>query len=272
MDKLIHSLDLLKRYISVNLRSQMQYRLSFVFDVFGTVILTFTEFGAFALVLLKFENIGGWSIGEVAFLYGTINASFGIMDMFFSGFDPRNFGRHVRMGTFDQLLLRPGNITIQVLGLEFQLRRIGKIFIGFAILLYSVQATSLVWTGEKLLVLIFAIIGQVAYFGGLFVIGATITFWTVESIEVINIFTYGGTDLIGYPMNIYPEMLRKFFTYILPAIFLNYYPALYILGKPDPFNLSPYAHWFAPLAGFFILFIAFRFWHFGISKYQSTGS
>ena len=267
-----NSIKLLNKYISVNLRSQLQYRLTFVFEVFGTILLTLTEFAALALVLLKFENIGGWTVGEVAFLYGTINASFGIMDMFFSGFEPRNFGRHVRMGTFDQLLLRPINITLQVLGLEFQFRRIGRIMIGVGILIYSVQTTSILWTGEKAIVLFFAIIGQIAYFGGLFIFGATITFWTIESIEVVNILTYGGSDLIAYPMNIYPELLRKFFTFILPAIFLNYYPALFILGRPDPFNFPPYAHWLSPFAGMLILFFSLRFWRFGITKYQSTGT
>ncbi len=250
----------------------MQYRITFVFEVLGTIVITLTEFAALALVLLKFEVIGGWTIGEVAFLYGTINVSFGIMDMFFSGFDPQNFGRHVRMGTFDQLLLRPVNITLQVLGLEFQVRRIGRIMIGVGIFIFAFQTTSILWSSEKILVLIFAIIGQIAYFGGLFIFGATLTFWTIESIEVVNILTYGGSELIGYPMNIYPEILRKFFTFILPAIFLNYYPALFILGRPDPLNFPPFAHWLAPLAGALILFLALRFWRFGITKYQSTGT
>ena len=266
------ALNILRRLISVNLRSQLQYRLPFLFDMFGTLFITLTEFGALALVLPRFENIGGWQIGEVALLYGTINIAFGIMDMFFSGFDPANFGRHVRMGTFDQLLLRPINITLQVLGMEFQLRRLGRIAVGMGIFYVGVKLTAITWTISKVLVMVLALAGQVAYFGGLFIIGATITFWTIESIEVVNIFTYGGTELIAYPMHIYPEYLRRFFTYILPAIFLNYYPALYILGRPDPFNISPYAHWFAPIAGLLILFLALRFWRFGITKYQSTGT
>jgi ABC-2 type transport system permease protein len=115
-------------------------------------------------------------------------------------------------------------------------------------------------------------LGQVAYFGGLFIIGAAITFWTIDSIEIVNVFTYGGTELVSYPMNIYPDMLRRFFTYILPAIFLNYYPALYILDKPDPFELPAFAPWLAPLAGLLILWLSLRFWEFGLNKYQSTGT
>lgn len=238
----------------------------------GTITITLFEFGAFALILPRFENIGGWRLGEVAFLYGTINTAFGLMDLIFSGFDPSNFGRQVRLGTFDQLLLRPQNITIQVLGSQFALRRVGRIFIGMAILAFSFSLTEIIWTPAKLILIPVVILSQIAFFGGLFIIGATISFWTIESIEVANIFTYGGSEMISYPMHIYPDSLRRFFTFILPAIFLNYYPALFILEKPDPFNMPSFAAWLAPFSGLIILLAALRFWHYGISHYQSTGT
>jgi ABC-2 type transport system permease protein len=43
--------------------------------------------------------------------------------------------------------------------------------------------------------------------------------------------------------------MRRFFTYIVPAIFLNYYPALYFLNKPDPFNFPAFAPFLSPLVG-----------------------
>ena len=271
-NRITYTLDIWRRLIGVQIRGQMQYRLPFFFDLFGTLFITLTEFTSFALVLPRFENIGGWTLGEVAVLYGTVNISFGLMDMLFSGFDPSNFGRQVRLGAFDQLLLRPISITLQVFGMEFMLRRIGRIAVGGGILALALHLTNIHWTVTKGLLLLLAIAGQVAYFGGLFMIGATITFWTVESIEFVNILTYGGTELISYPMHIYPDWLRRFFTYVLPAIFLNYYPALYILDKPDPFGLPAYAPWLAPAAGLLILAAAARCWRFGIAHYQSTGT
>ena len=115
-------------------------------------------------------------------------------------------------------------------------------------------------------------ISQVLFFGGLFVIGATITFWTVESIEVMNILTYGGSYMISHPMHIFPDILRHFFTFIVPAIFLNYYPALYILELPDPFGMPSWAPFLAPAAGLLMLLAALAFWQFGIRQYQSTGT
>jgi ABC-2 type transport system permease protein len=66
--------------------------------------------------------------------------------------------------------------------------------------------------------------------------------------------------------------MQRFFTYILPAIFLNYYPALYVMNKPDPLGLPAWVAWLAPLAGLAVFSLALLFWRYGLSKYQSTGT
>jgi len=194
------------------------------------------------------------------------------MDMIFSGFDPATFGKQVRQGTFDQLLLRPVNITVQVLGNEFILRRLGRIAQGAIILGVALALADIHWTVGKVLYLPLVIAGLVCFFGGLFMVGATFSFWTVESIEAMNILTYGGSEMMAYPMHIYPDWLRRTFTYFVPAIFLNYYPALYFLEKPDPLGLPPLLSFIAPLVGAGILGGALLFWRFGIQHYQSTGT
>jgi ABC-2 type transport system permease protein len=260
------------RLIAVQIRSQMTYRLSFALELISTALITVLGFASLAFVFERFGSIAGWSLPEVAFLYGTVETAFGLMDMLFSGFDPQNFGKQTRLGRFDQMLLRPVGITLQVLGSEFILRRLGRIAQGAAVLAWALAQLQVAWTPLKAMYLPVVIASLIAFFGGLFIIGATITFWTLESIEVVNIFTYGGSEMMSYPMHIYQGWLRDFFTYILPAIFLNYYPALYILGKPDPLGLPTLAPFLAPLVGFGLLGLALRFWQFGIRHYQSTGT
>jgi ABC-2 type transport system permease protein len=225
-----------------------------------------------SLIFARFENLGGWQLGEVAFLWGVVEVSFGLMDMLFSGFDPENFGRQVRLGTFDQVLLRPLNITVQVLGSKFIVRRLGRIFNGLLIFTIALNLAQIDWSWGKIIYLPFVVVGLVCFFGGLFVAGATITFWTIESVEAINILTYGGSEMISYPMHIYPDWMRQFFTYILPATLLNYYPSLYFLDKPDPFGLPAFMPFLAPLVGGTLLALALAFWRFGIQHYQSTGT
>ncbi len=261
-----------RRLISVNIRAQMQYRVAFAFDLIGTGLGTGIAFVTLALILQRFENIAGWTLPQVAFLYGTVETAFGIMDMIFSGFDPSHFGHQIRKGTFDQILLRPAGTTLQVFGSEFALRRLGRIFQGAVVLILSLLWLDVSWTPLKMLFLPLMLASLVCFFGALFVTGATFTFWTVQSIEVVNIFTYGGVEMMSYPMSIYNKWLRRFFTFVIPGIFMNYYPALYILDKPDPLGMPPFAPLLCPVVGAAMLAAALAFWRFGIRHYQSTGT
>jgi len=272
MRNLSFTLGVYFRLISIQMRAQLQYRTAFVLEVLSTGITLFLFFASIAFVLQRFGNLGGWTLGEIAFLWGTVEFAFGLMDMIFSGFDPATFGKQIRQGLFDQLLLRPVNLTVQVFGSDFVLRRLGRITQGAIILIIAINLAAIDWTPFKVVYLGLVIAGLVCFFGGLFMIGATITFWTVDSIEAMNILTYGGSEMMAYPMHIYPDWLRRTFTYIVPAIFLNYYPALYFLNKTDPLGLPPIFSFLAPLVGGGVLLVALACWRFGIRHYQSTGT
>ncbi len=260
------------KLISIQLRSQLQFPVSFIFDVITQGINSIFYFLAVLLVFQRFKSIGGWSLGEIAFLWGMVEMSFGLMDMLFSGFDPDGFSAYIQMGTFDQLLLRPINITLQVLGSKFIIRRLGRLIQGMVIFGIGLAVNPIHWTALKLLYLPVIFVCQVLFFGGLFIAGSTLTFWTIQPIEAINILTYGGSEMTAYPMSIYPDWLRYFFTFIVPALFLNYAPALYILNKPDPLNLPNFAPFLTPITSTAVLIAALVFWSFGIKHYQGTGS
>jgi ABC-2 type transport system permease protein len=269
---MLHALSLYRRLILIHIRSQMQYRTAFLFDVLATGLITLLGFATLALVLQRFGSVGGWRLAEVAFLYGMIELSYGTMDMVFTGFDPDRFSPAVRFGRFDQLLLRPVNLTLQVLGSDFILRRVGRILQGGAVLGLALYWLEVDWTVGKLLYLPAIFIGLVAFFGGLSIFGAALTFWTIERIEAVHILTSGGAEMMSYPMHIYPGWLKGFFTYILPAIFLLYYPALYFMDKPSPLAF-PFPPQLLPLlAGLVVLGAGLGFWNYGLRFYQSTGS
>lgn len=266
------TLRLYLKLVGARLRSQMQYRAAFFVDSAGAGLALFVEFITLALIFGRFDNIGGWRLGEVAFLYGLVECAFGTMDMFFSGFDPQVFGDHIRLGTFDQFLLRPLGLPLQLFTSEFVARRIGRILNGLAIFVFALSQTPVAWTALKILYLPVVFGSTVLFFGGLFVLGAALCFWTVESIEVINIFTYGGATMMYYPMHIYAQWLQRFFVFIVPSGLLVYYPALFFLDKPDPLGMPPFAPFLAPVAGAGTLLLAFALWWVGVRHYTSTGT
>jgi ABC-2 type transport system permease protein len=267
-----HALGIYLRLISIQIRSQMQYPVSFWMEIFSSGLVNAVYFLTLALVLERFGQVAGWKLGDVAFLAGMVEMSFATMDMIFAGFDPAWFSPLVRLGTLDQFLLRPLSLTLQLFGSRLELRRLGRIFEGAVIFGVALALNPVSWTPGRLLYLPLVFASQVVCFGSLFMMGSTLTFWTLQPIEAVNIVTYGGNEMMTYPMHIYPAWLRGFFTYVIPFIFLNYYPALYLLDKPDPLHFPAYAPFLAPLAAILMLGLAALFWQVGVRHYQGAGS
>ncbi|RJF71264.1 ABC transporter permease [Deinococcus cavernae] len=265
-----HHLRLYFLLLGAQVRSQGVYRVSFALDAASSALITLAEFAAFALVLPRFGSLSGWTLGEVALLYGLAELSFVVMDLLFGGFD--NLGTHIRSGSFSTFLLRPVPLPLQVFGSDFALRRLSRVILAAGILAYGLAHVSLPWSAGSALLLLSSMVGMIAFFGGLFVIGGTVTFWTVENVEAMNVLTYGGRTLISYPMDIYGHLLRKTFTYVLPAAFLSYFPVLHLLGRPLPDGLPGWVAFLSPVMGSLMLAAAFAFWKVGVSRYQGTGN
>lgn len=269
-----HLLRLYFRLLGAQIRSQLTYRTAFALDALAAALVTGAEFAAFALVLPRFDSLGGWSLGEVALLYGLAELAFVLMDLLFGGFDAPNLSQHVRSGSFSTFLLRPVPLPVQVFGSDFALRRLTRVALAAGIVAYGVSGVDVAWSAGDALVLAGSVLGMImiAFFGGLFVVGGTLTFWTVESVEVMNVLTYGGRTLISYPMGIYGTWLRRTFTYLIPAAFLSYFPVLHVLGRPLPDGLPAWAAFLSPVLGPLLLAAAFAFWRVGVRRYHGTGT
>ncbi|HET7834943.1 MAG TPA: ABC-2 family transporter protein, partial [Variovorax sp.] len=99
-----------------------------------------------------------------------------------------------------------------------------------------------------------------------------LAFWTVESLEVATVFTYGGVEAGQYPMALYARWFRRLLTFVVPLACVSYYPGLAILGRADPFGAPAWVGWISPLAGFAFLALSFAAWGKGVRHYASTGS
>lgn len=266
----MNAVRLYGRYASISLRSQLEYRASFVMQAFGQFLFTGVEFAGILALFARFGQIRGWTLGEIAFFYGMISISWAIADAFARGFD--QFGNIVKYGDFDRLLLRPRSTVLQMFGHELTLRRLGRFLQGAAVLLFAIVTLDIAWSADRVALLVLTIACGVCMFIGLVIVQATSAFWTTESLEVWNAFTYGGVFMSQYPIEIYRPWFRQFFTFVIPLACINYFPGVAILGRHDPIGTSVGFQHLAPLAGPLFLLIALQVWKVGVRHYRSTGS
>jgi ABC-2 type transport system permease protein len=270
ISRVLEPLSLYGRYLAISVRAQMQYRASFILQTVGQFGITAIEFLGVWALFHRFGSMDDWSLPEVALFYGTVNVSMAIADGISTGFD--RFALYVKNGEFDRVLLRPRSTILQLAGVELSLRRIGRLLQGALILLWASWALEVSWGVGNVALLLFAVVGGACLFFALFVLQATLCFWTVESLELMNTLTYGGVEAAQYPLVIYGAWFRRFFTFVVPLACVCYFPLIAILDRPDALGTPLWFQRASPLAGVLFLLTAFQVWRFGVTRYTSTGS
>jgi ABC-2 type transport system permease protein len=261
---------LYRRLTGAHIRAQMQYRVSFLLMTLVRMVATGSDLLAILILFNYFGELAGWRAGEVALLYGLVMVAFGLSEMVAAGFDV--FPQSIQWGEFDRVLLRPVGIFVQVLAADFQLRRLGRVAQGGLALGLAMAWTPIVWTPLKVLYLLLILASGVVMFSALLVLGAVLCFWTIQSIEIVSTVTNGGTEMASYPLPIYHEGLQRFFTFVVPLAFVSYFPALYLLDRPELQHLPGWLPGATPVAAALLALLAWLAWRVGVRHYQSTGS
>jgi ABC-2 type transport system permease protein len=252
------------------IRSTMAYRASFAMTLFGNFVMTGLDFVTILLMFSQVDRLGGYSLPEVAFLYGLGGTAFGLADLGFGTMD--RLGRRVRDGTLDTLLVRPVPVLAQVAADRFAVRRIGRVTQGLLVLGYALAAIDVSWTPLKVLLIPLMLLSGGAIFGAVFVAGAAFQFVAQDASEVQNSFTYGGSTLLQYPPTVFAKDLVRGVTFVFPLAFVNWLPALYVLGRPYPLDLPTWVAFTSPLVAAGCCVLAGLAWRAGLRSYRSTGS
>ncbi len=252
------------------IRSTMAYRASFVLTVVGNLLLTGLDFVTILLMFSQVDALGGWTLPEVALLYGLSVTAFGIAQLAFGSV--ASLGGRVRDGSFDTLLVRPVPVLAQVAADRFALRRVGRGVQGVVVLGWALVAVEVDWSVGKVLLVPVTVVCGAVIFSALFVAGGAFQFLAQDAAEVQNAFTYGGTTLLQYPPSVFGRDLVRGVTFVLPLAFVNWVPAAHLLGRPYPLGLPEGAAFAGPLVALVCVLPAAAVWRLGLRSYRSTGS
>lgn len=244
----------------------MQYRASMWMSILSQFLLAFFAYIAIQTLFERFQSISGFSFHEVCLCFGITVAAFSIAEMMARGFDL--FSRLITSGDFDRIMLRPRSTVLQVLGGSFEISKLGRLAQSLIVLGAAMRGLGIASPGDVALVALM-LASAVVIFTGLFILGATVCFFTIQGLEFINIFTDGGRELASYPLPVYPKWVMRFFTFVIPFGCFNYLPLMYIAGRAGAF--APlYA--LMPLIGMLFIIPCLVVWNFGVRRYLSTGS
>ena len=255
------------KYVRMHWKCFLQYRSSAWMTLTGQFFIAFFAYLGIYFLFERFGTIDGWTFGEVSLCFAVVQTAFALSECVARGFD--HFSRLVVSGDFDRVLLRPRSTVLQVLGSDFELSRLGKLLQSLFVLGIAVSLLETQLTFMKAVTLVLMVVSGVFLFSGIFILGATLCFFTVQGLEVVNVFTDGGREIAQYPLNIYNKWVMRFFTFIIPFGSINYLPLLYLTGRAGE---HPVFYMLSPLLGVLFIVPCLLAWRAGVRRYRSTGN
>lgn len=253
------------RFFALDLKSQMQYKLSFFLTTLGQFLTSFTAFFSIDFMFSRFQQVDDFTYAQVLLCFAVVTMAFSLGEMAGGGF--ASFPRMLANGEFDRALVRPRSILVQILAPKMDFTRLGLFAQAVLVLGFAIPFSGVLWSPDKIFTLCLMILcGSVVFFC-LFLIFAACSFFTVEGLQFFNIFTYGGREFGRYPFSIYGKNVLRFLTFVIPLALFQYYPLLYLLGREQGVF-----YMLSPLMGLLFFIPSYALFRFGLGHYTSTGS
>ncbi len=272
MGVLARALDAARLWVELagaSVRSQMQYRAAFLLRSSADFCIVFADFMPIWFLFQTFGGLQGWTLAELALLYGMVELSWAPVEGTLRGFE--NFGVYLVRGDLDRWLLRPRGVVLQVGAHEIDIRKVGRLaqallVLGIATFLLGLGPASLAWIA-------LGVAGGALFFAGIVMLGAASMFFTLgQTAELQNVLTYGGSATLAYPVSIYARWFQRVIIFGIPLAFVNYFPALAALDRTAADGWPAFVPWLSPLVCGLVFVAGRAAFARGLSRYESTGS
>lgn len=153
----------------------MQYKTSFWLTMVGQFLVSFNVFLGIYFMFQRFSNVKGFTYSEVLLCFSITLMEFSLAECVARGFD--SFSVIISNGEFDRIMVRPRNEILQVLGSRIELTRIGRIIQAIVMFTYGIAKSGICWSPDRIVTVVFMLMGGTAVFSGVFIVYASICFF-----------------------------------------------------------------------------------------------
>jgi len=265
---MLHHLRILPLLVQMHIRSQMEYRGAFWLDRLAQILSYGSVFATIAILLARFDTLGGWNFPELALLFSfqllaySLGAAMSFVQL-------RDLEELVRLGTYDTLLVKPFSPWAYLVFSGLNIGYVGHIILAVALMAWAVMAVDFSWSIWSVMYFAAAIVSATLLTAAIItMIGATALIW-VRSNHLFSIF-FGFWELTRYPLNIFPGGIQIILITAVPLALTSSVPVGAMLGKPIPI-LGDWAGPVSLLAGPLWVLLAIAHWRYATGKYQGAG-
>lgn len=267
----VNTIQMMLFYSKITINAWFQYKLDAVLRSFSVFLREAGTIAVIYFTLMTFDDINGWNINELMFLFSFIFLTYSILIIFFTGL--RDFEWIVNDGRFDRFLLRPRGVLFQILASNSDwFAAVGHGSLGVALFVLSANSVNIQWSITNIIYFVFTILGGVLIQGAIFLFIASLSFFFIKTGNIREIFYWNIRSFAGYPVSIFPKFIQVILIYIIPFAFVNYFPAQFLLHKSDMIAYPDFYIYITPVVGLSMYLMAYLFWRISLKYYKSSGN
>jgi viologen exporter family transport system permease protein len=239
-----------------NLQSVMEYRISFITQVFGMMFNNFIYFVIWMIFFDRFKEVRGWGINDMYITYGVIAGAFGLVSVFFG--NSFFLGDIINNGRLDYYLSLPRPVLLHTVSSRMISSGVGDLTYGFLSYALSGQFT---WDG--LLRFILAILLGAIVFAAFLILVNSLAFWagivsSFSNLMVNAIITFGI-----YPYSLFDNYAKLILFTVVPAALMGAVPGEFVRA----FTWQTLAQLL--LGAMIFLGLAVTIFRLGLKRYES---
>jgi ABC-2 type transport system permease protein len=253
------------RWLGQRAKTRLAYRGDFLVTAVGDVLLAAVGLVFLDALFAHVDALGAYSAAEVMFVWGFAECVVGLFFVIFGGLWSLN-QRYLVGGELDRVLLRPVDPYVQVLLDNVSWEDLPIALLGGAVMAYAAAGLGPVpaWHWALLPALL---LGGAAVLGGILTTVSSAGFHLHHRGTAVGL-VFQLSSFTRYPLELFGAPVRLFLTFVLPLGFAGFYPASFLMPRPEwhPWALAQ------PLVGAAALAVGYGAFRFGLTRYASSGT
>lgn len=254
-------------FVAQFFKSIVQSKADFFIGLCGFFLTQITGIAFLYLVFEQIPVLADWSLEQLIFIYGFAQIPRGIDHLLTDNIWMIAW-RFVVNGKFDQYMLRPMNLFLQVIFEKLQPDALGELLVGTILIVISLGNGVVIMDAPHMLMFFVSIFAGAIIYTAIKLLFASFAFWIKVSGPVLYT-AYQLADFAKYPTEIYAGGVRFIITWVIPFGFVAYLPASYFL-KPGVSAMGTIGVECILAVVFFA--IAYGVFTWGTRAYESAGN
>ena len=202
-----------------NLQSAMEYRVSFLTQMFGMMLNNAMYFVVWMIFFDRFNEVNGWGLNEMFVTFGVTASAFGLVSVLFG--NAFNLGEIIARGRLDYYLSLPKPALLHALASRMIASGLGDLTYGYLSFAVSGYATApAAWLRFTLAVLLAATV-----FAAFLILVQSVAFWTGSSAGIAGLAVNAMVTFAIYPITLFDSVARMILFTLIPAALMGAVPA-----------------------------------------------